>query len=116
MYDIAIIGGSLSGLISAIELSNNNKICIIDINQEIGFPTNFPGLVNDVELIKKILATEEIDNLYLNQNKKGWAMRRRGLFSRTHNANNDEEFRESIGSYSGHDGNFIFRVCSGRLQ
>ena len=75
MYDIAIIGGSLSGLISAIELSNNNKICIIDINQEIGFPTNFPGLVNDVELIKKILATEELDNLYLNQNKKGWAMR-----------------------------------------
>ena len=75
MYDIAIIGGSLSGLISAIELSKNNKICIIDINQEIGFPTNFPGLVKDVELIKRILVTEELDNLYLNQSKIGWAMR-----------------------------------------
>ena len=75
MYDIAIIGGSLSGLISAIRLSEFHKVCIIDINQEIGFPTNFPGISKDVKMIKEILFEEDISNLYLKENDIGWGMR-----------------------------------------
>ena len=75
MYDIAIIGGSLSGLISAIKLSEFHKVCIIDINQEIGFPTNFPGISKDVKMIKEILFEEDISNLYLKENDIGWGMR-----------------------------------------
>ena len=75
MYDIAIIGGSLSGLISAIELSKFHKVCIIDINQEIGFPTNFPGLSKDIKPIQKILSEEDLSNLYLKENDIGWGMR-----------------------------------------
>ena len=75
MYDIAIIGGSLSGLISAIRLSEFHKICIIDINQEIGFPTNFPGLSKDIKPIQKILSEEDLSNLYLKENNIGWGMR-----------------------------------------
>ena len=75
MYDIAIIGGSLSGLISAIRLSESHKICIIDINQEIGFPTNFPGLTKDIKSIQKILLEEDLSNLYLKENNIGWGMR-----------------------------------------
>ena len=75
MYDIAIIGGSLSGLISSIELSKFHKVCIIDINQEIGFPTNFPGLSKDIKSIKKLLSEEDLSNLYLKENDIGWGMR-----------------------------------------
>ena len=75
MYDITIIGGSLSGLISAIKLSKSHKVCIIDINQEIGFPTNFPGLSKDIKLIKETLSEEDISNLYLKENDIGWGMR-----------------------------------------
>ena len=75
MYDITIIGGSLSGLISAIKLSKFHKVCIIDINQEIGFPTNFPGFSRDITLIKEILSKEDISNLYLKENDIGWGMR-----------------------------------------
>ena len=75
MYDITIIGGSLSGLISAIKLSKSHKVCIIDINQEIGFPTNFPGLSKDIKLIKETLSKEDISNLYLKENDIGWGMR-----------------------------------------
>ena len=75
MYDITIIGGSLSGLISAIKLSKSHKVCIIDINQEIGFPTNFPGFSKDITLIKEILSKEDISNLYLKENDIGWGMR-----------------------------------------
>ncbi|MAR93873.1 MAG: hypothetical protein CMA45_02195 [Euryarchaeota archaeon] len=75
MYDITIIGGSLSGLISAIKLSKFHKVCIIDINQEIGFPTNFPGFSKDITLIKEILSKEDISNLYLKENDIGWGMR-----------------------------------------
>ena len=75
MYDIAIIGGSLSGLISAIELSNEYNVCIIDINQEIGFPTNFPGLSKNINLIKNLLSNEDQSNLYLQENDIGWGMR-----------------------------------------
>jgi len=75
MYDIVIIGGSLSGLICAVKLSKENKVCIIDINQEIGFPTNFPGISKDVELIKNFLVSEDLSNLYLKQNTDYWGMR-----------------------------------------
>jgi len=68
MYDITIIGGSLSGLISAINLSDDYSICIIDINQEIGFPTNFPGFSNNIDLVKNILSKEDQSNLYLQEN------------------------------------------------
>lgn len=75
MYDITIIGGSLSGLISAINLSDDYSICIIDINQEIGFPTNFPGFSNNIDLVKNILSKEDQSNLYLQENNIGWGMR-----------------------------------------
>lgn len=75
MYDIAIIGGSLSGLISAINLSKDYKVCIIDINQEIGFPTNFPGLCKNIQHVKTILSNEDQSNLYLQQNNIGWGLR-----------------------------------------
>ena len=75
MYDVTIIGGSLSGLISAINLSKDYTVCIIDINQEIGFPTNFPGLCKNIELVKTILSDEDQSNLYLYENDIGWGLR-----------------------------------------
>ena len=75
MYDITIIGGSLSGLISSINLSDDYRVCIIDINQEIGFPTNFPGFSKNIELVKSILHDQDQSNLYLQKNDIGWGMR-----------------------------------------
>lgn len=75
MYDIAIIGGSLSGLISSINLSSDYRVCIIDINQEIGFPTNFPGLSKNIDLVNTILHDQDKSNLYLKKTDIGWGMR-----------------------------------------
>ena len=72
MYDIAIIGGSLSGLISSINLSSDYRVCIIDINQEIGFPTNFPGLSKNIDLVNTILHDQDKSNLYLQKTDIGW--------------------------------------------
>ena len=55
IYDIAIIGGTLPSLISSIKLSEKLKVCIIDINQEIGFPTNFPGIIENEKLLDEFL-------------------------------------------------------------
>tara|TARA_B100000579_G_C22820506_1_gene850340 strand:+ start:396 stop:1112 length:717 start_codon:yes stop_codon:yes gene_type:complete len=73
MYDIAIIGGTLPSLISSIRLSNDHKICIIDINQEIGFPTNFPGFIKNQKLLDEFL--NEKDKLYVKKNHSGFGLR-----------------------------------------
>ena len=67
MYDITIIDGTLTGLFSSINLSNNCKVCIIDLNQEIGFPTNFPGLIENIDILDVFV--KEKDKLYLQENK-----------------------------------------------
>jgi len=85
MYDIVIIGGTLTGLFSSINLSNNYKVCIIDLNQEIGFPTNFPGLIENIDILDDFV--KEKDKLYLKQNKSGFGLRSEWLMKYlTHNA------------------------------
>ena len=73
MYDVVIIGGTLSGLFTSIHLSKSFKVCIVDINQEIGFPTNFPGIINNPMLLDKFLT--EKDKLYLKENELGLGLR-----------------------------------------
>ncbi len=73
MYDIAIIGGTLPSLLSSIRLSKNYKICIMDINQEIGFPTNFPGFIKNQKLLDEFLV--EKDKLYIKENHFGFGLR-----------------------------------------
>ncbi len=76
MYDVVVIGGSLPSIISAIELSSKYKICIVDINQEIGFPTNFPGIIKNIDKIKSLFIDAEDSKLYLKNNPgKGWGLR-----------------------------------------
>ena len=85
MYDIVIIGGTLPGLISSIKLSKNFRVCIIDLNQEIGFPTNFPGLIENQDLLNELLDSK--DKLYLKQNELGFGLRSEWLMKYlTHNA------------------------------
>ena len=85
MYDVVIIGGTLSGLFTSINLSKSFKICIIDINQEIGFPTNFPGIINNPILLDNFLT--EKDKLYLKENELGLGLRSEWLMKYlTHNA------------------------------
>ena len=85
MYDVVIIGGTLSGLFTSIHLSKSFKVCIVDINQEIGFPTNFPGIINNPMLLDKFLT--EKDKLYLKENELGLGLRSEWLMKYlTHNA------------------------------
>ena len=85
MYDIVIIGGTLPGLISSIKLSKKFRVCIIDLNQEIGFPTNFPGLIENQDLLNELLDSK--DKLYLKQNELGFGLRSEWLMKYlTHNA------------------------------
>ena len=46
MSSITITGGGLIGLFCADILSSNHDVTIIEINAEIGFPANFPGIIN----------------------------------------------------------------------
>ena len=85
IYDIAIIGGTLPSLISSIKLSEKLKVCIIDINQEIGFPTNFPGIIENEKLLDEFLSEKE--KLYIKKNKYGYGLRSEWLMKYlTHNA------------------------------
>ena len=68
MSSITITGGGLIGLFCADILSSKHKVTIIEINAEIGFPANFPGIINKNNNISKILDSEELSNLYIFDN------------------------------------------------
>ena len=68
MSSITITGGGLIGLFCADILSSNHDIKIIEINAEIGFPANFPGIINQSNNISKLLDSEELSNLYIFDN------------------------------------------------
>ena len=68
MSSITITGGGLIGLFCADILSSNHDVTIIEINAEIGFPANFPGIINQSNSISKMLDSEELSNLYIFDN------------------------------------------------
>ena len=68
MSSITITGGGLIGLFCADILSSNHNVTIIEINAEIGFPANFPGIINQSSNISKLLDSEELSNLYIFDN------------------------------------------------
>ena len=68
MSSITITGGGLIGLFCADILSSNHDVTIIEINAEIGFPANFPGIINQSNNISKVLDSQELSNLYIFDN------------------------------------------------
>ena len=68
MSSITITGGGLIGLFCADILSSNHDVTIIEINAEIGFPANFPGIINQSNNISKLLDSEQLSNLYIYEN------------------------------------------------
>ena len=68
MSSITITGGGLIGLFSADILSSNHDVTIIEINAEIGFPANFPGIISENNNISKLLDSQELSNLYIFDN------------------------------------------------
>ena len=68
MSSITITGGGLIGLFCADILSSNHDVTIIEINAEIGFPANFPGIINQSNNISKLLDSEQLLNLYIYEN------------------------------------------------
>ena len=70
MSSITITGGGLIGLFCADILSSKHNVTIVEINAEIGFPANFPGIINQSNNISKLLDSEELSNLYVFDNGK----------------------------------------------
>lgn len=70
MPSITITGGGLIGLFCADILSSNHNVTVIEINAEIGFPANFPGIINQSSNISEILDSDELSNLYIFNNGK----------------------------------------------
>jgi hypothetical protein len=68
MSSITITGGGLIGLFCADILSSKHNVIIVEINAEIGFPANFPGIINQSNNISKVLDSEELSNLYIFDN------------------------------------------------
>jgi hypothetical protein len=68
MSAITITGGGLIGLFCADILSSNHDVTIIEINAEIGFPANFPGIIKQNNNLSKLLDSEELSNLYIFDN------------------------------------------------
>tara|TARA_B100001250_G_C19815358_1_gene798016 strand:- start:1283 stop:2008 length:726 start_codon:yes stop_codon:yes gene_type:complete len=69
MKSITIISGSLIGLLSAEILSKKYNVTIIEINQELGFPSNFPGMANKLETINDLLESKDISKLNIFQSE-----------------------------------------------
>ncbi|MDB4656937.1 hypothetical protein OAE50_01580 [Candidatus Poseidoniaceae archaeon] len=65
MPSITITGGGLIGLFCADILSSKHNVTIIEINAEIGFPANFPGIISQSNNISKLLDSAELSNLYI---------------------------------------------------
>ena len=68
MSSITITGGGLIGLFCADILSSKHNVTIVEINAEIGFPANFPGIIYQSNNISKLLDSEELSNLYIFDN------------------------------------------------
>ncbi|MFL2882083.1 MAG: hypothetical protein ACJ0CN_02775 [Candidatus Poseidoniaceae archaeon] len=68
MSSITITGGGLIGLFCADILSSKHNVTIVEINAEIGFPANFPGIINQSNNISEILDSEDLSNLYIFDN------------------------------------------------
>ena len=64
MASITIAGGGLIGLFCADILSKDHNVVIIEINAEIGFPANFPGIISDKLNLERILDTNNLSKIY----------------------------------------------------
>ena len=51
MKSIVLVGGTISNMISALELCSEYDITVLELNAEIGLPSTSPGHVHDLSLI-----------------------------------------------------------------
>ncbi|MCH1541156.1 MAG: hypothetical protein L7S56_06995 [Candidatus Poseidonia sp.] len=72
---IGIVGGSLEGLLLAIELAPLHDCIIFDIEPEIGTPSWNPGWILDPSLLETYLSLEQIEFMLLHENPQGWGFR-----------------------------------------
>jgi len=58
-----MVGGTISNMISAIELCPEYDITIFELNAEIGLPTTSPGHIHDINLLATYLDSDQIEFL-----------------------------------------------------
>lgn len=63
MKSIVLVGGTISNMISALELCSEYDITVLELNAEIGLPSTSPGHVHDIKLLETYLDSNQIEFL-----------------------------------------------------
>lgn len=75
MKSVVLIGGTISNMISAIELADLFKITIFELNAEIGLPSISPGIITNIHILEGYLTSEQLQFLQPNNVVDGYALR-----------------------------------------
>ena len=63
MKSIVFVGGTISNMISAIEMSGDYVVTVIELNAEIGLPCTAPGHIHNLDLLKTYLDSNQMEFL-----------------------------------------------------
>ena len=59
MKSVVFVGGTISNMISAIELSNHFDVYVFELNAEIGLPSISPGIISNPQQLGNYITKEQ---------------------------------------------------------
>jgi len=72
---VVFVGGTISNMISAIELSNHFEVYVFELNAEIGLPSISPGIIFDIQQLARYITEEQISFLQPKEIEDGYSVR-----------------------------------------
>ena len=75
MKSVVFVGGTISNMISAIEMSSEYVVTVIELNAEIGLPCTAPGHIQNLDLLKSYLDSSQMEFLQPYPLTRGYTLR-----------------------------------------
>ena len=75
MKSVVFVGGTISNMISAIELSNHFDVYVFELNAEIGLPSISPGIISNLQQLDTYITKEQINFLQPKEIEDGFSVR-----------------------------------------
>ena len=70
-----LVGGTISNLVTAIELSQTHDVTVVELNAEIGLPCVSPGHIRDLDVLEPYLTPEQLAFLQPFSFEAGYTLR-----------------------------------------
>jgi hypothetical protein len=75
MKSVVFVGGTISNMISAIEMSEDYTVTVFELNAEIGLPCTAPGHIRDLSLLESYLDSAQMSFLQPYPFAEGYTLR-----------------------------------------